>query len=140
MKKNNLKFLPKFFYMFLGFLLVVFLLLNIFFSQNISSLFTGLVNNQKQAVVSYLKKIKLLPQFGNELKYYKQTFGKEIEDEVFKDKREREKKIIELEGVLKKNDQARDVLYGLYLLYKEDGNNIKAEEYLKRAKKIDPTL
>ena len=141
---HNLKLIIKgksiFLFFFLFLLLFIYLFLNILFSQNISSLFFGVIDNQKQAAVDYLKKIKLLPQFNKELEYYIQIFGKEIGDEVFRGEKERKEKITELEQLLTKNDRARDVLYGLYLLYKEDGNSLKAEKYLMKAKEIDPSI
>ena len=141
---HNLKLIIKgksiFLFFFLFLLLFIYLFLNILFSQNISTLFFGVIDNQKQAAVDYLKKIKLLPQFNKELEYYIQIFGKEIGDEVFRDEKKRKEKITELEQLLTKNDRARDVLYGLYLLYKEDENNLKAEKYLMRVKEIDPNV
>lgn len=122
------------------FILTIFFLINFIFSQTVSPLFLGMVNYQRQAVVEYLKRIKLLPQFSDELKYYQRLFGMKTGDEVFKDERERKKEIAKLEQLLTKNDQARDVLYKLYLLYKADGNQTKAEEYLKMAKEIDPII
>ena len=56
-----------------------------------------------------------------------------------KDKKRKET-MAEFESLLQKNPKSRDLLYNLYLLYNEDGNKIKAEEYLKKAKEIDPTV
>jgi len=123
----------------LSLLFFLFLIINIVFSQNISSLFVGMVNNQRQAVVDYLKRIKVLPQFKKELVNYQEIYGHGLTNEVFKDERLREEKIAELESILQKNNQARDVLYDLYLLYKAEGNNDKAQSYLNKAKEIDPS-
>ena len=100
----------------------------------------GVVNNQKPAVVDYLKKIKPLLQFQDELKNYQQRYGVSLKNEVFKDERLRREEIARLEQLLIKNNQARDVLYKLYLLYKEDGDSNKARQYLDRAKEVDPTI
>ena len=40
----------------------------------------------------------------------------------------------------KKNPKSRDILYNLYLLEKAEGNITKAEEYLIKAKEIDPMI
>jgi tetratricopeptide (TPR) repeat protein len=122
------------------FIFFLFLILNIAFSQNVSSLLVGVVNNQKPAVVDYLKKIKPLLQFQDELKNYQQRYGVSLKNEVFKDERLRREEIARLEQLLIKNNQARDVLYKLYLLYKEDGDSNKARQYLDRAKEVDPTI
>lgn len=122
------------------FIFFLFLILNIAFSQNVSSLLVGVVNNQKPAVVDYLKKIKHLLQFQDELKNYQQRYGVSLKNEVFKDERLRREEIARLEQLLIKNNQARDVLYKLYLLYKEDGDSNKARQYLDRAKEVDPTI
>lgn len=135
--KINIK---KVFIVSLFLILFIFLIINIIFSQNISSLFVGMVNNQRQAVVDYLKRIKVLPQFKKELVNYQEIYGHGLTNEVFKDERLREEKIAELESILQKNNQARDVLYGLYLLYKEAGNDNKAQSYLNKAKEIDPNI
>lgn len=121
-------------------ILIIFLGFNIFFSQTISPLYLGMVAGQKSAVASYLKKIITLPEFKNELRNYKKIYGSDLEDKVFQEERERQKKIIQLEEILNKNNQARDVLYELYLLNKADGNDSKAGEYLNRARAIDPTI
>jgi len=141
MTKQNLKIiLQKYLFTILVFLMLIFLSVNIFSSQDISPLYAGIIGGQKQAAIDYLRKIKLLPEFKSELENYKETFGTIIENEVFQVDRERKEKIGELEQLLTKNNQARDVLYGLYLLNKEDGNNNKAQDYLNRAREIDPML
>ncbi len=122
------------------FFVFIWLAANIFSSQYVSPDYVGVVGNQKQSVISYLRKIKTWPKFMTELNNYKETYGDILEEEVFKIDRERKEKIGKLEEFLTKNNQARDVLYGLYILYKEEGDNSKATEYLNRAKEIDPTL
>jgi tetratricopeptide (TPR) repeat protein len=116
------------------------LLLNIFTSQTVSSLFYGVINNHYQSIVLFLKKIKNQSFFNQELKKYQLIYGRKIENDVFFEERERQEKIKKLEVLLQKNPDARDVLYQLYLLYQEAGNNKKAEEYYKKVKEIDPFL
>lgn len=121
-------------------LIFLFLLTNIFFSQNLSPLFIGLFNNHKQSIIEYLKKIKPLPFFKTELNKFTNIFGKEIADQVFKEEKEIDNKIALLEKTLEKNPKARDVLYALYQLYSKKGDQKKADQYLKRAKEIDPEI
>lgn len=119
---------------------ILFLGFNIFQSQSISSLFSDVVNGQRQGVVDYLKKIMELPQFKGELENYKSNYGASLEDEVFSDEKKREEKIALYEQILQKNSKSRDILYGLYLLYKEEGDNSRAQDYLRQAKEIDPDI
>jgi len=141
LKKNRLDFknlsLTK---VLLSFLLLFFLSLNIFFSQNIHPLYQKLVNEEKKAVIEYLKKIKSLSVFKAELKKFTAIFGKQIANEVFFEDEQRKIKIKKLEAVLQKNPKSRDVLYALSKLYQEDGNERLAREYLKKAKEIDPMI
>ena len=120
--------------------LLFFLVSNIIFSQTISPLFSQVVNGDKKAVIEYLKKIKSQSEFKKELEYYKNTYGVEIERQVFEEDRKREEKIKEYKLVLQKNSKSRDVLYGLYLLYQSKGDNRQAQGYLEMAKEVDPTI
>ena len=117
-----------------------FVVVNIFSSQIISPVYLRLVNEDRGGVISFLKKIMLLPQFTNEYKNYHTIYGKAFENEVFSEKKAREKKINELEQILVNNPKERDVLYSLYLLYLAHGDQKKASEYFNRAKVIDPAI
>lgn len=141
MTYQNLKIiLKKYFYTAVFVLLTLILILNIFFSQYISPLYEGVALGKREAVITYLRKIRLLPEYKSELGNYIEIFGEKIEDDVTAVDRDRKDKIESLEQILTKNNQARDVLYGLYLLYKENGNNSKAGQYLEKAKAIDPNI
>jgi tetratricopeptide (TPR) repeat protein len=124
----------------IAFIFFLFLLANISYSQNISPLYWKLVNDEKEAVIDYLKKIKPLPFFKTELKKFTNIFGKKIVDDVFFEDEQRKIKIKKLEAVLQKNPKSRDVLYALSKLYQEDGNERLAKEYFKKAKEVDPNL
>jgi len=117
-----------------------FLFLNVVSSQIISPLYFKFINEDKKSVVSYLQKIKNLAIFDKELNKSKKLFGKDIENDVFRQDIERNDKIKEFEQVLIKNSQSRDILYGLYQLYLEKGQTVKAEKYLMQAKAIDPSI
>lgn len=121
-------------------LLFCFLFFNFIYSQIISPLYFGFINEDRKSVVSYLQKIKTLTIFNSELNKSKNLFGKDIENDVFRQDIERNNQIKEFEQILQKNPQSRDILYGLYQLYLEKGDMIKAKEYLTLAKAIDPNL
>jgi tetratricopeptide (TPR) repeat protein len=118
----------------------VFLLLNTFFSQTISPLYTQLVAENKQSAVIYLQKIRKLPVFDRELEKYKSIYGEGIEEEVFRPELEKNAKIRNLTLALEKNSKSRDILYTLYLFYREKGDEKNAQIYLQQAKEIDPNI
>jgi len=136
-KKNNFdSFLKIFPFSFV----FIFLIINIYFSQNISPLYQEIVNNEKEAVISYLKKIKKQPFFKSELKKFTQIFDQSIAKEVFFEDEQRKIKIQKLKEALKKNPKSRDILTNLAILYHEDGNDKLAQEYFNKAKEVDPNL
>lgn len=126
--------------LFLMFFLMIFLGLNIFSSQNLSPIFFGIVNNDKNKTIDFLRNIRKLPEFDKQLKYFGSIYGTSINSEVFEEELKRDHEIKQLEQVLKKSYQSRDVIYRLYELYLEKGDKTKAEKYLKLAKKIDPNI
>ena len=99
-----------------------------------------MINNNKKAVVSFLEKIKTFPEFPKILEMNKNIYGKTVEEETFRQKNDKNLMISNFEQKLKINPKARDILYSLYLLYKEKGDNLTAEKYLKQAKEIDPAI
>lgn len=142
-KEKNISFLiyfKKFFLVSAFVLMFVFLGLNIYFSQNISPLFLTITDYYYPTVVEFLKKIKKTPYFSEELTKFKKIYGQRVEDDVFFEDIEQEKKIEKLKSLLKLNPDSRDLLYNLYLLYKEKGDEITAKKYLQKAKAIDPWL
>ncbi|MFH0979810.1 MAG: hypothetical protein V1803_02600 [Candidatus Roizmanbacteria bacterium] len=118
----------------------VFLGSNIFFSQKISFLFFGLINNNRKSVVEFMQKIRQTPVFDQQLKYFENVYGPSLKNDVFTEEFERETKIKKLEQILQKNHQSRDILYSLYLLYKEKSDDLTAEKYLRLAKEVDPNI
>lgn len=117
-----------------------FLGLNVIYSQLVSPLYFNQVVNEKKTVIDYLKSIRTLPEFGEQLMLYKNLYGEQVEEEVFYDDSIRKQKIKNLELLLEKNLKARDILYSIFLLYSNEGDEKKALEYLDRARSIDPAL
>jgi tetratricopeptide (TPR) repeat protein len=120
---------------------VSFIIVNIYFSQTLHPLFFKLVNQPKKSdIVLFLKKIKNTREFPQQLQYFKNIYGQDIEKEVFAQELKRREEIIKLETALKKNEKAKDILVKLAILYFEEGNLNKAREYYQRAKKVDPMI
>jgi len=121
-------------------LIFSFLFLNLVFSQLISSIYFRFVNNDKNATVSFLEKIKILPEYQKILEMNKNIYGKTIEDEIFRQENDKKLMINNLELKLRINPKARDILYSLYQLYLAEGDRNRANDYLKRAKEVDPMI
>ncbi|MCS6956590.1 MAG: hypothetical protein NZM02_01960 [Patescibacteria group bacterium] len=132
-KKN---FLSYFFYFLLG----LFLIFNVFFSQNTNSLFVNVVSFEKKSIVEFLKKIKNEKYFEKQLLYFENIFQESLKNDVFKEENELNDKIKKLEQILEKNPKSKDVLYSLSILYKQKNNEKKANEYFQKAKEIDPLI
>ena len=123
-----------------AFLLFIFLYINIISSQSISPLYFNLVNGDKTAAVEFLKKLQTHPDFVDQFNFYKGFFGSDVQAALSADSRERNMQIQKLEVLLKQNPRARDVLYALSVLYNEEGNKAKAEEYMKKTQEVDPNI
>ena len=120
--------------------LYLFLIFNLVSSQAISPLYFQFVGNDKNSAIDLLEKIKKFPEFQKILEMNKNIYGKTIEKEVYRQENDEISMINNLEQQLRINPKAKDILYRLYLLYKEKGNNLTAEKYLKQAQELDPTL
>jgi len=133
---KNSKLLKSLFVFFVFILLII----NLISSQVISPVYFRFINNDKSATISFLEKIKKIPEFKKILEMNKNIYGKTVEEETFRQENEKKLMINNLEQKLRINPKARDVLYSLYLLYKESGDNLTAEKYFKHAKEIDPSV
>lgn len=111
---------------------------NIVYSQNISSLYPSFADEDKMSSVLFLKTIRFLPDFNSLLSRYKSIFDKSIVGLVYEDEWQRKVQIEKLNQALEKNPKAKEVLSALSKLYKKDGNELKAEEFFKKTKAIDP--
>ncbi len=118
----------------------VFLLLNMFLSQLISPHYFQMMNDNQKATVYYLQSIQNLSKFSSELLRLKNIYGKELQNDVYGKEIEEKRMIQNYEQILEKNMYSRDILYGLFLLYSERGDKIKADKYLEQAKKVDPII
>lgn len=121
------------------YILVVFGLFNIFSSQFISEMYLQLLNGEQGAQVEFMKKAKTLPQFKTLKPEIQETYTI-YQEEVYADEKKRREYIQKLETIAQSYPESRDVLYSLSLLYEKDGNIHKSQEYLQKAKAIDPNV
>ncbi|MEX1052258.1 MAG: tetratricopeptide repeat protein [Patescibacteria group bacterium] len=129
-----------------GALLIVYLLGNIVASQNVSPIYYNLSDsniskkNLYDETFGFLVSIRNLPEFEEFLPRFEAVFGNIISDDIKKHDEKQTLYFENLEFILDKNPKSRDALLKLYLYYIQQGNPEKAQEYLDKAKEIDPTL
>ena len=121
-------------------LIFIFLFLNLAYSQYISPLYSKITSNDRSAIITFLQKIKSLPDYQNILVMNDNNYGQTIKTEIYADENKKKEMINNLEQQLAINPKARDILYSLYQLYLAEGNKNKANDYLRRAKAVDPVL
>jgi hypothetical protein len=121
-------------------LLFAFLFLNLVFSQLISPYFFGFANNDRATTVSFLQKIKSLPEYQNVLEMNDNIYGQTIKTEIYSKESKKKALINNLEQQLTINPRSRDILYGLYQLSSAEGDKNRASYYLKLAKDVDPSI
>jgi tetratricopeptide (TPR) repeat protein len=137
--ENNLKILKILRYVLVAFF-IFFLIINLISSQTISSIFFKFVNNDRAATVSFLQKIKVLPDYQNILRMHDNIYGKSIRVEIDSEESKKKALINNLEQQLTINPKARDILYSLYQLYLAEGDKKKANYYLQQAIEVDPSI
>jgi len=121
-------------------ILLVYLTANIYSSLSISPLLAPFSRGEFDGVVGFLRSIRTLPEFDKEYAKFKTHFGQRLYTHVYEEDVAEKERVQKFERILAKNPYARDVLYQLYLDYKKEGNMTRANEYLKRAQAVDPTV
>ena len=119
---------------------ITFILINIYSSQQVNPLYFSFITEDQTAVVQTLRKARPLLEFNDLLAMQQSIYGDGLNRSVNKETDERSFSIKVLENLLKKNPQARDVLYDLAVLNKENLNYVKANSYLKKAQQVDPSI
>ena len=138
---NLIKTLKKNSFFLVGAITLFIVSINIISAQQISPLYIGLVNGKRNNLIIFLKKTLTLPQSKRWLRIAKEKYGQQkIEKAVFATQEEQRARIKRLEQILKKNPNARDVLYALSVTYKQLGDDKLATYYFNKAKKVDPQV
>lgn len=117
-----------------------FLFLNLISNQSISPVYFQFINNDKIATVSFLQKINNLPEYKKILEMNNNIYGSIIKEQILAKNNQKKQMINDLEQKLLINPKSRDVLYSLYQLYLEEGSEDRANNYLRQAKEVDPSL
>lgn len=118
----------------------LFVILNAAVSQVYPSLYYQSLTNERETAVPYLKSIQSLPSFASALDDLSSTYGESVREGVYYDDSKRQTYISELEALALQNPSSRDVNYQLSILYQQKGDTAKSQEYLQKARAIDPSL
>ncbi len=118
----------------------IFLTSNIFASQSLPFIFEKIINFDKNSTIIFLKKIKDTQFFTQQLQYFEEVYQQPLSKLVFYEENQQKQEIIKLKQILEKNPYARDVLYRLFQNYQQLADQKKAQQYLEKAKAIDPQL
>jgi tetratricopeptide (TPR) repeat protein len=131
---------------YIGALLIVYLLGNIIASQSVSPIYYNLSNptlskkNLYEEALSFLISIRNLPEFEQFLPRFEAVFGSILSENIKEYDNKQSAYFKNLEYVIDKNPKSRDALLKLYLYYIQQGDPEKAQEYLDKAKEVDPSL
>ena len=118
-----------------------FVLGNIYLSQFVSPLFSGITYaNDRTDVVHFLQKMITHPDFPQQYDLAQETYGPGLKEDVYVETEKRGKEIAYYTELLKKNQNARDVLIKLAMIYKAQGDILTSTEYYKKARAIDPNI
>ncbi len=121
-----------------GFL--IFVIININASQQISPLYFRLIKEDKNSTITFLSTISHLPVFPYFLRINQSIFGESLVNDITSEKKTIRNQIKILEQALKSNPSARDVLIQLSRLYYKLEDKSSAEHYLQRAWSVDPEI
>jgi len=113
---------------------------NIFISQNLSKDYLGLIRNEQKAYASFLIGIKKLPEFADYYNLALKIYGQKFSIRVFQEQVKNQEDIQKMQAFLVINPRQKNILYNLYLLYQKQGNEKLAQEYLNKARYIDPNV
>ncbi len=110
-------------------------------SQTVDPLFFHLATRRdKNDALVFLKKIQKTAYYSDQLSVLTHWYGTSLQDDLQKETKERNEKIIQLEALLEKNKYARDVLIKLAILYYENDQLSRAKNYYEKALTIDPEI
>lgn len=127
-------------YYLLFFICVTLLVLNILSSQSYPSVMYRVMDGDAGAIAAYLKQIWGSRQFDAELAVVKRDGNKDVLNQMQKEENERVGMMRALESATKLYPYAPEPYFNLSLLYRQQGDAKKADEYLRRARQIDPHI
>jgi len=100
----------------------------------------GYMEGKREDQLSYLKHIWGTPLFSYEINTLKAEQNKELLAEWKKIQEQNNRHISVMEEASQTHPYSPELYYNLFLLYLENGNKTKAQEYLQKAHQIDPSI
>lgn len=114
--------------------------INILASQGYDEHMYGYMNGKREDTLTYLKRIWGTPLFNMEMQAFKDENNLTILHEWEKIQEQNAQRIAMMEKITQSHPYSPELYYNLFLLYSENGNIQKAEEYLHKARQIDPSI
>lgn len=139
-KRKKFVFLKKITLYFFFAVALSFLAFNLYYSQKISPVYSKFSEEDRGSAVELAQSLRGSQYFDKVHSILINIYGKDFDNDIFKNEREQKSKINALEKLLEINPKSRDVLFGLYKLYNEKGETGKARHYLDKAREVDPGI
>jgi hypothetical protein len=117
-----------------------FFVANIIASQTIPASYFRHMAGDPHAVVSYLRGIRATSDFESQLKDSTELYGSVVGQNLNVEEKLRAQQIAYYERVLTQNPNSRDTLLTLSVLEKQNGDQARSADYMRRAKEIDPNI
>lgn len=122
------------------FLCIVYVAINIMYSQKYNPNMFGVMNGEVAASTTYLKHVWGTDLFNLEIQNYTNEGREDILSRWQIVQSENVKRIRHLEEATKVHPYSPELYYNLHLLYSENGESEKALENLLKARQIDPSI
>jgi len=126
---------------FLGILFCIVLVgANIVASQSFNTHMYGYMDGKEEHQLVYLKHIWGTPLYNQEIDALKKENKLTILGQWENIQQQNNKRIFMMELAARSHPYSPELYYNLFLLYSENGNTPKAQEYLQKARQIDPSI
>lgn len=122
------------------FLCVIFVGVNIIYSQKYNVTMYGVMNGELGSSTTYLKHIWGTEIFNLEVQNYKNEGRADVLEKWQSIQSANKTRIDNLEEAIKLHPYSPELYHNLYLLYSENGEQTKALDNLSKARKIDPSI
>jgi hypothetical protein len=126
-------------YAVVGSLLTLLLAANIVYSQIVNPVWERMTNGDRVAQVQFFKIIKDMPVFAELRDLTSGTYAT-LQQDINADDVTRKDKIAKMEALLDENPDNPDLLYAISTLYRDGGDDAAADDYLQRARELDPLI
>ncbi len=102
-------------------------------------MYFALAKHQEGSFVEFVQKARRIDAFWELFPQVKDLMVAHA-DEIFADTTSRRGQIDVLKTTLTANPQSPEILYSLHLLYHSEGQEVLSQEYLQKARDLDPMI